>query len=126
VGRPIRVVYDADTLAPAIDPHVRAIIGARLCDGRATGKHCTATLMHEKPERAEPSWSHHVPTQAPGKVLMEYRRQVAMRRDGDDFVVALQPDDVIVFATGMPTLCGKSAARFVGRLSAIRPWHPIG
>ena len=28
---------------------------------------------------------------------MEYRRQVAMRRDGDDFVVALKPDDVIVF-----------------------------
>ena len=28
---------------------------------------------------------------------MEYRRQVAMRRDGDDFVVALKPDEVIVF-----------------------------
>jgi hypothetical protein len=31
---------------------------------------------------------------------MEYRRQVAMRRDGDEFVVALQPDDVIVFRNG--------------------------
>jgi hypothetical protein len=32
-----------------------------------------------------------------GDRFMEYRRQVAMRRDGDDFVVALKPDDVIVF-----------------------------
>jgi hypothetical protein len=28
---------------------------------------------------------------------MEYRRQVAMRRDGDDFVIAFQPDDIVVF-----------------------------
>ncbi|MGA8651238.1 MAG: hypothetical protein ACLP19_27870 [Xanthobacteraceae bacterium] len=28
---------------------------------------------------------------------MQYRRQVAMRRDGDDFVIAFQPDDVVVF-----------------------------
>jgi hypothetical protein len=28
---------------------------------------------------------------------MEYRRQVTMRRDGNDFVVAFQPDDIIVF-----------------------------
>jgi hypothetical protein len=31
---------------------------------------------------------------------MEYRRQVAMRRDGDDFVIALQPDDIVVFRSG--------------------------
>lgn len=30
---------------------------------------------------------------------MEYRRQVAVRRDGNDFVVAVQPEDVIVFRT---------------------------
>jgi hypothetical protein len=28
---------------------------------------------------------------------MEYRRQVAMRRDGDDFVIAFQPDGFIIF-----------------------------
>jgi hypothetical protein len=28
---------------------------------------------------------------------MEYRRQVTMRRDGDDFIVTFQPDDIIVF-----------------------------
>jgi hypothetical protein len=28
---------------------------------------------------------------------MEYRRQVAMRRDGDDFVVAFEPDGFIIF-----------------------------
>jgi hypothetical protein len=28
---------------------------------------------------------------------MEYRRQVALRRDGDDVVVARKPDDVVVF-----------------------------
>ena len=30
---------------------------------------------------------------------MEYRRQVAMRCDGEDFVIAIQPDDEIVFRT---------------------------
>ena len=30
---------------------------------------------------------------------MEYRRQVALRCDGEDFVVALQPEDEIVFRT---------------------------
>jgi hypothetical protein len=30
---------------------------------------------------------------------MEYRRQVAMRCDGEDFVIALQPEDEIVFRT---------------------------
>jgi len=28
---------------------------------------------------------------------MEYRRQVAMRRDGDDFVVAFEPDGFIIY-----------------------------
>jgi hypothetical protein len=28
---------------------------------------------------------------------MEYRRQVAMRRDGDDFVIAFEPDGFIIF-----------------------------
>jgi hypothetical protein len=32
-----------------------------------------------------------------GVCFMEYRRQVAMRRDGDDFVIAFQPDDIVVF-----------------------------
>jgi hypothetical protein len=49
---------------------------------------------------------------------MEYRRQVALRRDGDDFVVARKPDDVVVFRSRMPMLCGKCAFRFDGRLSA--------
>jgi hypothetical protein len=30
---------------------------------------------------------------------MEYRRQVAMRCDGEDFVVALLPEDQVVFRT---------------------------
>jgi hypothetical protein len=30
---------------------------------------------------------------------MEYRRQVAMRCDGEDFVIAIQPGDEIVFRT---------------------------
>jgi hypothetical protein len=30
---------------------------------------------------------------------MEYKRQVAMRRDGDDFVVAVLPEDQVVFRT---------------------------
>jgi hypothetical protein len=30
---------------------------------------------------------------------MEYRRQVAIRCDGEDFVIALQPEDEIVFRT---------------------------
>jgi hypothetical protein len=30
---------------------------------------------------------------------MEYRRQVAMRCDGEDFVIAIQPEDEIVFRT---------------------------
>ena len=30
---------------------------------------------------------------------MEYRRQVAMRCDGEEFVIAIQPDDEIVFRT---------------------------
>jgi hypothetical protein len=28
------------------------------------------------------------------------RRQVAIRRDGEDFVVAIQPEDLIVFRNG--------------------------
>jgi hypothetical protein len=28
---------------------------------------------------------------------MEYRRQVAMRRDDDDFVIAFEPDGFIIF-----------------------------
>jgi hypothetical protein len=34
-----------------------------------------------------------------GMELMEYRRQVAMRCDGEDFVISLQPEDEIVFRT---------------------------
>ena len=30
---------------------------------------------------------------------MEYRRQVAMRCGGEDFVIALQPEDEVVFRT---------------------------
>jgi hypothetical protein len=29
--------------------------------------------------------------------LQQPRRQVAIRRDGEDFVIALQPEDLIVF-----------------------------
>jgi hypothetical protein len=32
-----------------------------------------------------------------GDRLMEYRRQVAMQRDGDDFVIAFEPDGFIIF-----------------------------
>src|SRR5580700_6326834 len=32
-----------------------------------------------------------------GDGLMEYRRQVAMQRDGDDFVIAFEPDGFIIF-----------------------------
>ena len=42
---------------------------------------------------------------------MEYRRQVAMRRDGDDFVVAFEPDGFIIFrnkdADALRKLCGS-------------------
>ena len=34
-----------------------------------------------------------------GTSYMEYRRQVAMRCDGEDFVIALQPEDEVVFRT---------------------------
>ena len=34
-----------------------------------------------------------------GTSYMEYRRQVAMRCDGEDFVIALQPENEIVFRT---------------------------
>jgi hypothetical protein len=33
------------------------------------------------------------------KGCMEYRRKVAMRCDGEDFVIALQPEDEVVFRT---------------------------
>jgi hypothetical protein len=33
------------------------------------------------------------------KGCMEYRRQVAMRCDGEDFVIALQPEDEVLFRT---------------------------
>jgi hypothetical protein len=36
---------------------------------------------------------------AKGEWRMEYRRQVAMRCDGEDFVIAIQPGDEIVFRT---------------------------
>ena len=46
-----------------------------------------------------------------GYSLMEYRRQVAIRRDGDDCVVAIKPDDVIVFrsrdADALRKVCGS-------------------
>jgi hypothetical protein len=32
--------------------------------------------------------------------LQRPRRQVAIRRDGEDFVIALQPEDFIVFRNG--------------------------
>jgi len=42
---------------------------------------------------------------------MEYRRQVAMRRDDDDFVVAFEPDGFIIFrnkdADALRKLCGS-------------------
>jgi hypothetical protein len=52
--------------------------------------------------RPEPSGALEDPSRSVslGDHPMEYRRQVAMRRDGDDFVIALQPDDVIVFRNG--------------------------
>ena len=37
-----------------------------------------------------------------GEWRMEYRRQVAMRCDGEDFVIAIQPGDEIVFRTKDP------------------------
>jgi len=48
---------------------------------------------------------------------MEYRRQVAMRRDGDDFVVAFEPDGFIIFrnkdADALRKLCGSLRWRIV-------------
>jgi hypothetical protein len=44
-------------------------------------------------------------------LLKRPRRQVSIRRDGKDFVVAFQPDDVIVFrhqfASPLRKLCGS-------------------
>jgi hypothetical protein len=61
------VVDDADALAPVIDPHVKATIGALLRYGRVAGKHCAAIMMHEKLERSEQFCSRRVRTQAQGK-----------------------------------------------------------
>jgi hypothetical protein len=41
---------------------------------------------------------------------MEYRRQVAMRCDGEDFVIALQPEDDLSSAPRMRALSGIFAA----------------
>ena len=34
--------------------------------------------------------------------LQQSRQQVAIRRDGEDFVIALQPEDLIVFRNESP------------------------
>jgi hypothetical protein len=46
---------------------------------------------------------------------MEYRRQVAMRCDGEDFVVAIQPEDEIIFRT--------KDARALRNLCRRLRWH---
>jgi hypothetical protein len=46
-----------------------------------------------------------------GKTLQPRRRRVSIRRDGRDFVVAFQPEDIIVFrhneANALRTMCYK-------------------
>jgi hypothetical protein len=44
------------------------------------------------------------------------KRPVSLRRDDTDFVVALQPEDVIVFEIQTHAPCAKYATDFVGRL----------
>src|SRR5262249_42059578 len=46
---------------------------------------------------------------------MDYKRQVAMRCDGDDFVIALLPEDEIVFPPKTLEPCATCAAGFAGR-----------
>ena len=49
---------------------------------------------------------------------MQYRRQVAMRRDGDDFVIALQPDGIVIFrnsdAAALRKVCQSLRWEIVG------------
>jgi hypothetical protein len=51
---------------------------------------------------------------------MEYRRQVAMRCDGEDFVIALQPEDEVVFRTKD----ARAAAGSGGRLQSTPLFRP--
>ena len=55
---------------------------------------------------------------------MEYRRQVAMRCDGEDFVIALQPEDDLSSAPRMRALSGIFAAGSAGRLQSIPLFRP--
>jgi len=54
------------------------------------------------------------------KGRMEYRRQVAMRCDGEDFVIALQPEDEVVFRTKDARALRDLSAGFGGRSPSTR------
>ena len=43
------------------------------------------------------------------------KRAVAIRPDGDDFVVSLMPNDLVIFRMKVPTRYGSSARDYVGR-----------
>jgi hypothetical protein len=43
------------------------------------------------------------------------KRAVAIRRDGDDFVVSLMPNDHVIYRNEAPQRCGRSATSYVGR-----------
>lgn len=53
---------------------------------------------------------------------MDYRRQVTMRRDGDDFVVAFEPDGFIIYrnqdADALRKLCRSLRWEIVSDASA--------
>ena len=55
---------------------------------------------------------------------MEYRRQVAMRCDGEDFVIALQPEDEVVFRTKDARALRNFAAGSGGRLQSTPLFRP--
>ena len=48
-------------------------------------------------------------------VFQRSKRAVAIRRDGDDFVVSLMPNDLVIFSNEVPTRSGSSAKDYVGR-----------
>jgi hypothetical protein len=58
-----------------------------------------------------------------GTSYMEYRRQVAMRCDGEDFVIALQPENQIVSAPRTLARFGICVVSFDGRSPSTRPFR---
>jgi hypothetical protein len=44
------------------------------------------------------------------------RRKVAIRRDGEDFVIAFQPEDTVVFRHAKPLRCEEPVLFFAGKL----------